>query len=516
MQLREYQEDLNNEVIWEISKGVNYIMVQLPTGGGKTVCFGDMTYRFISKLAKRVLICVHRKELMNQCGKTFSEWYGINVQCITAETTQIYDRPCYIAMVETINRRLAKNPYFLPPIGMVILDERHMGNFNKIHKYFGNSINIGFSATPLSANKKEPLNKYYEKIVCGPQIQELIKLGALVQNHTYSIEGVKREKLKIVNGRFDEKFMGDEYSKLRNVKNTIINYEAICPNTKAICYNCNIEHSRVMHQAWVEAGYQSRWVDDTTSDEDRKNIFRWFEETPKSILNNVGIAAMGYDNPSIQTVIANRATTSPTLPIQWGGRGSRPFEDKEFFTILDMGGNYKVHGDWNSDRDWEDVFYNPPKKNNIKLGAQPVKDCPNCKALIPMQARICHICGFEIHVAPIKYDAKPIALELITKYISSIDEEKLIKQNEHRKTFYSLCQIGWKIGAYVKHRSGGYISDEVASKTLEEVRKKAENWCKIKNIPYDKTVKWLSKKTLFEAMGYESLKDSKKSKIEAK
>jgi superfamily II DNA or RNA helicase len=495
-----FQEDIITSVAEEIYHGNDSVFVQCPTGGGKTVIFSTISNRFYNKSKKRVLIGVHRSEIQAQTIKTLKNWYDIDAQAITSDTIGVRDRPVYVAMVETINRRILKNPKFLPPIGMLILDERHLGNFNKIHQHFQDCINIGFSATPLAANKQHPLKDYYKKIVCGPQIQELIKIGALVQNHTFSIPGVKRDKLIITNGKFDEKFMGDEFSKIRNVQNTIRNYEELCPDTKAICYNCNVEHSIVMHNAWKEAGYLSYHVDDSTPTDLRKEIFRRFETNPKAILNNVGIATMGYDNPSIQTVIVNRATTSVVLAIQMGGRGSRPFPGKNYFTILDMGGNYRndAHCDWNSDRNWNDAFYNPPRGRD-KLGAPPVKDCPNCHAIIAIQCLTCPICGFTLPKPRMEYDAKTIHLELVTK---NIDVEKLIEQNAHFAEFYSLCQIGYKIGGYVKNKTGGNITPAVAKKALEETRSKAELWCKIKNRDFDRTVKWLSKKALCEAMNY--------------
>lgn len=506
-ELYPYQNNLITNIAIAVKNRIRNVMVQLPTGGGKTVVFATIVERFTKKSGLRTLIIVHRKELLSQTVNTLKKWYGIDAQAITADTKTIYDRLCYVAMVETVNRRLIKSSNYLPKIGMVICDERHMGNFNKIHQFFSDSINLGFSATPLAANKKEPLNKYYQTIVCGPQINELIKLGALVQNHTYSIKGVKRSKLRIVNGKFDEKFMGDEFSKVRNVKNTIINYEIICPETKAICFNCNIEHNNVMHQAWLEAGYISFKVDDTTPDYERSEIFRKFRETAKSILNNVGIAIMGFDEASILTVIPNRATLSPTLPIQMAGRGSRPFPGKKFFTILDMGGNYLDsskggHGDWNSDRDWVKVFNNPPK-GKTKLDAQPVKHCPNCQAIIAVQYQTCPLCGFELPSKPVVYDAKNIELEPVTK---NIDVELIIRQNAARKEFYALFQIGFKIGTYVKRRCGGNVTTEIAKRALEAYEEKAKQWYEIKKKDFDHRAKWLIKKTLYETLQYDPKK----------
>jgi superfamily II DNA or RNA helicase len=513
MELYEFQNELTYNIAVAIYNKNRAIMAQSPTGSGKTVIFSNIVDRYNKKSNNRVLILVHRVEILNQTINTLREWHGIEAQAITADTRTVYDRLCYVAMVETAYRRIIKRPNFLPSLGMVIIDERHIGNFNKIHSFYQQEIIIGFSATPLASNKKEPLNKYFDTIVCGPQINELIACGALVQNHTYSVKGVRRSALKIKAGEFDEKFMGDEFSKLRNVKNTIISYQSISHDTKAICYNCNIEHSKIMNRAWIDAGYQSRHVDGETPEDERAEIFAWFKVTPKAILNNVGVATMGYDEPSIQTVIVNRATTSPVLSIQMGGRGSRPFEGKDFFTILDMGGNYRndAHGDWNSDRDWSSVFHNPPKGRE-KLGAQPVKECPNCMGIIPLNISICPLCGYELPKAVVFYDTKNIQLELITK---NINVAELIEKNIHYKDFYTLCQIGYKIGAFIKHKTKGNITDEIVNKAVHEVMIKAEEWSTLKKRPFDRTVKWLAKKSLIDAMGYNPNKTKNSTNVQS-
>ena len=42
------------------------IIFQLPTGGGKTVIFSEITKRFVLETGKKVLILTHRIELLKQ------------------------------------------------------------------------------------------------------------------------------------------------------------------------------------------------------------------------------------------------------------------------------------------------------------------------------------------------------------------------------------------------------------------------------------------------------------------
>jgi superfamily II DNA or RNA helicase len=53
-------------------------------------------------------------------------------------------------------------------------------------------------------------------------------------------------------------------------------------------------------------------------------------------LTSVGILTTGFDEPTVDTIILNRATKSLTL-YQMIGRGSRKLPNKDMFTVIDLG-----------------------------------------------------------------------------------------------------------------------------------------------------------------------------------
>lgn len=490
--LRYYQEHQIHEDSRLIASTKRAIINQLPTGGGKAVEIATIAHRFSIKSGKRTLILVHREELLNQITATIADWYGTSCQAITAETKYVLDRSIYVGMVETIFNRLSANEGFLPEIGMLILDECHLGNFNKLHQFFQKSLIIGFTATPISADKRHPLKDFYEDIVTGPSIKELIAIGSLCQNVTYSIKGIDRSKLKVTLGDFNSKQMANEFGQVRHVENAIMKYEQHAPGTKAIIYNCSKEHNKIVCNAFKAKGYDCRFVDDNSND--RAEIFKWFEVTPHSILCNVGIATMGYDNPSVQTIITNFSTMSLTKWIQCGGRGSRPHETKQYFTIIDMGGNALFHGDWSDDRDWKEIFINPPTKSN-KLDAAPYKNCDNCEALIVMRTKECPYCGYIFPSPNYDYDTKLVELTIITK---GIDVKGLLEMNSRFNEWYTLFNIENNITTQIKYKIGSdRFTDQVAADALELFQDKAKVWCELTNKDW-KYIKKFSQKHLYE------------------
>ena len=76
-------------------------------------------------------------------------------------------------------------------------------------------------------------------------------------------------------------------------------------------------------------------------------------------LTSVSILTTGFDEPTIDTIILNRATKSLTLYYQMIGRGSRILNNKSSFKVIDLGNNCYRFGPWGADLDWQTIFRSP-------------------------------------------------------------------------------------------------------------------------------------------------------------
>jgi superfamily II DNA or RNA helicase len=482
MILRDYQENLVNETASQF-RHHRKLCVQLATGGGKTIIFSAMSNRYVSKSKKSVLILVHRRELLLQTRKTLYNSFGIDSQLIVAGTKYIPPSPVYLGMVESVNRRLHK----LDNVGFVIIDEAHIASFNKLHKVFEEQLVAGFTATPLSSNRKEPMNKYYEEIVCGPSIQQLISEGHLCQNITWAPKDiVDRSALIVERGEFDEGFMAQAFSKPKYIRNTIDAYEKWSKGKKTLIFNVNIAHNKEVCNAFNEAGYKARWLDSNMDDHERAGTLKWYSETPDGILCNVAIATTGFDEPSVECVIPNKAVMSMPFWIQMTGRGSRTTPVKNSFTIIDMGGNAITHGDWCDERDWRKIFYDPPKPSDGS-GIPPVKDCPNCMAIVPASTRECFICGYKFPQKAVPIEEQLSNFVVVTK---NIDLDAIIKENELIKDRYADF---WKIGRQVAKKARetvAVMSDEYAKFVLQLYFDLAKEWVRKSNETEKRKIKF--------------------------
>jgi superfamily II DNA or RNA helicase len=221
--------------------------------------------------------------------------------------------------------------------------------------------------------------------------------------------------------------MGAAYSKPKQVHNTVSGYEKHCLGKKTLVFNCNVAHSKLVCEAFIEAGHNCRHLDATSAD--RESTIDWFNATPDAILCNVGILTTGFDSPAVECVIMNKATLSLPLWLQCTGRGSRPSPGKSHFTILDLGGNAMYHGDWCASRDWSDIFHNPDKPGKGD-GVAPVKECVQCEAIIPASANVCKFCGAD-NSKPMEIDETPVEFELLKS--SSIDVAAVIEEGAGTK-----------------------------------------------------------------------------------
>ena len=152
-------------------------------------------------------------------------------------------------------------------------------------------------------------------------------------------------------------------------------YLECCKGQKTLIFNNGINTSREVYYSFKKAGYDIRHLDNTTSKQERKDILKWFKETPNGILTSVSILTTGFDEPSVESVILNRATRSLTLYFQMIGRGSRVTAHKKSFTIVDLGNNVLRFGPWNESVDWNHIFKYPEMYlENIIISPRPCSD----------------------------------------------------------------------------------------------------------------------------------------------
>ena len=337
-----------------------HLLYQLPTGGGKTVIFSEIVRQYLKTHKKKVLVMTHRVELCKQTSNMLTE-FGVKNKVVnsTANLDDQNDYMCFVAMVETLNNRLLDDVLDVSGVGLVIIDEAHYNSFTKIFKFFSKSFLLGVTATPLSSNTKLPMNENYNELIAGETIQALIENEFLAKANMYAYN-VGLTSLTIgANGDYTVKSSEDLYTSTGMLTKLMQAYDQRSKGKKTLIFNNGINTSLYVYESFKQVGLPIMHLDNTASKKQRAYILDWFKHTPGAILSSVSILTTGFDEPTVESIILNRATKSLTLYYQMIGRGSRILKDKSEFDVIDLGNNFLRFGPWGADLDWQKIFRNP-------------------------------------------------------------------------------------------------------------------------------------------------------------
>ncbi len=362
-QLYAYQEKAIDEIFQRLKDQPtkHNLLYQLPTGGGKTVIFSEIARRFIALTGKKVMILTHRVELCKQTHQMLNE-FGVNNKVISLDVKQLpvpNDYMCFVAMVETLNNRLRDKILDLDNVGLMIVDEAHYNSFGKLFKFYEKGVILGVTATPLSSNILLPMKDNYDELIVGESISSLLEMGYLAKAITYSYH-VGLTSLKVGrNGDYTVSSSERLYNNHAMQDKLLQAYREESLGKKTLIFNNGIATSQYVYATFKEAGYEIRHLDNTHAPKERREILQWFREKPDAILTSVSILTTGFDEPTVESIILNRATKSLTLYFQMIGRGSRVIPGKKEFSVIDLGNNLSRFGLWEDPIDWAYIFRNP-------------------------------------------------------------------------------------------------------------------------------------------------------------
>ncbi|PKA84150.1 superfamily II DNA or RNA helicase [Ulvibacter sp. MAR_2010_11] len=361
-ELYSYQQGAITKIFekFETAPDDYHLLYQLPTGGGKTVIFSEIVRQYLKHHNKKVLVMTHRIELCKQTSEMLTGFGVVNK--VVNSTANLDDQgrySCFVAMVETLNNRLHDNKLDISDIGLVIIDEAHYNSFTKLFKFFEKSFVLGVTATPLSSNKNLPMKDNYNELIVGETIEALIENEFLARAEMFQYD-MGLTTLEVgSNGDYTVKSSEDLYTSNSMLDILLEAYRKHATGKKTLIFNNGINTSIQVYHTFKAAGLPIAHLDNTATKKQRKLILKWFRETPDAILTSVSILTTGFDEPTIDTIILNRATKSLTLYYQMIGRGSRILNNKSMFSVIDLGNNCYRFGPWGADLDWNAIFKSP-------------------------------------------------------------------------------------------------------------------------------------------------------------
>lgn len=385
--LFDYQHEFLNDIGKSFRKNKR-VMAQAHPGFGKTITFVEIAKRAIAK-GNVVCVAAHRIEIFEQTFKQLVS-FGITPSLIMAGAHPMPGAQVYLCMVETFCRRMSKGLVEKLNINFFILDEAHIGSYHKLVSQLDCHV-LGFTGTPKSTGSPE-LKDYYDDIVCGIGVEELIKIGRLVPAKTFSIKH-DFSHVKKKGKDFDDTALLKEFKTPKLHHGAIDMYMKNCPTERALCFCVNVAHSNETVLQFRDLGIRAAHLDANTDSDSRKRILEMYKDGSIQIISNVGIIGVGVDLPFTQCIIKNYASLSLVKDVQISGRGARCDDGKEGFTIIDAGRNYIRHGAFGEHIDWKGIFEHPQEAFKKDSKRKDKRECDDCGFLMKFTLQSCPNCG---------------------------------------------------------------------------------------------------------------------------
>lgn len=433
IELRDYQHRMLDDAKALMKRGVKSMLIQSPTGSGKTCLAGHMLKTASERNFHCWFIC-HRRELVKQSSTTFSR-FGITHGIVAAGFTGNRFRSVQVCGLQTLSRRYKQ----LPAPGFIVWDEAHhvaAGSWAEIHRAFPNAIHIGLSATPQRLDGTG-LGSFFSEIVHGPSIAQLIDDGFLSDYKLYQPGGLNLSGVHQVAGDFNKKELNDALNKSTITGDALAHYRKYAIGRRAIMFEVSIQRSMEAVARFKAAGIPAEHVDGETDADVRDAAMARFIAGQTLVLSNVDLFGEGVDVPAVEVLIDCAPTMSLSRCMQRWGRVLRPAPGKEYAVILDHAGNSKRHGLPDDDREWSLEGTRKAKKPSD--GDIAIKACPMCFSVMRSHVSVCKHCG---HV----FVTQQREIEQVDGTLTEIDREAVRReqraQQAQAQTLDDLIRLG--------------------------------------------------------------------------
>ncbi len=392
IKLFDYQEDIVSR-IEEALRRHDSVMVQMPTGTGKTMVLANIVFSFLEKEQKTVWIVAHRRELVSQIEETIQRVFSVNTDNTDSSLIKV-----------TSVQWLAKHYEEIGEVpGMVVIDEAHHAlakTYKEMWERFPGTKFLGLTATPCRLNGKG-FTDLFEVLVSSWDIPEFISKGRLA---TYDFVSIKTDSVtqrlvdslqkRGADGDYQNKEMDRVLNKRPSIERLFQAFLDFGKYRKGIVYAINIDHAKAIAEFYREHGVVAVAIDSKTPSSLRKELIERFklssfsntENTENTdifsntnrtnctnaiqVLVNVDIFSEGFDCPDVEFVQLARPTLSLAKYLQMVGRGLRVAKGKKNCVIIDNVGLYRVFGLPSQVWDWEAMFEGKlkvgKKKDNAK------------------------------------------------------------------------------------------------------------------------------------------------------
>ncbi|MBI2596775.1 DEAD/DEAH box helicase family protein [Candidatus Daviesbacteria bacterium] len=384
---RYYQEIAVNNTLDAIAEGRDRILLTLATGTGKTFIAFQVAWKLFQtrwNLSKdggrrpRILFLADRNILANQAFNAFSAFpedalIRISPADIRKKGNVPTNGSIFFTIFQTFMSGPGNSPYFgdYPKdfFDFIIIDECHRGgandesNWRGILEYFSSAVQLGLTATPKRKDNIDTY-RYFGEPVYIYSLKEGVEDGFLTPFKIKRIKTTLDDYVytsddQIIEGEIEEGkiYTEPDFNRIieieaREEKRVKIVLDEIDQNEKTIIFCATQDHAlavRNLVNKYKKSSDPNYCVRVTANDGYRgdQNLadFQDNEKTIPTILTTSQKLSTGVDARNIRNIVLMRPVNSMIEFKQIIGRGTRLFDGKEYFTIIDFVDAYKHFSD---------------------------------------------------------------------------------------------------------------------------------------------------------------------------
>ncbi len=392
--LRDYQIEMLGRIV-EALAGHRSVMVQMPTGTGKTVLLAEVVKHF-----QRVLVVAHRRELIAQIKAR------VDVDRVTVESVQ--------------RLALGNSGVEAEDFDLIVIDEAHHAvakTYRQLWERWPKAKFLGLTATPCRLNGAT-FTDLFDVMLQSWQIQQFIDKGWL-SDFDYVSAAPESEALRMVakldkrgaDGDYQQKQMATVMDVPESIEHLYLSYQAFAQGKKGIVYAIDRQHAQHIADYYQGHGVNCMVIDAKTPAKERQQMVEAYRKGQLDVLVNVDIFSEGFDCPEVEFIQLARPTLSLAKYLQQVGRGMRVSHGKEAVTILDQVGLYQTFGLPTEERDWQQTFSGRLAGKGLRGMSRPVvvkDDLKEQKVLVNLEMvrirrRSDSLDGLNIYVMDGKY-----------------------------------------------------------------------------------------------------------------
>ena len=381
-----YQRDAVAAIQTAYREGARSVLLQLPTGGGKTHLSARGVIAPSVAKGRRVAFVADLEEIVDDTADRLRA-LGLTVGTVKAGRAADATAPVQVCSLQTLARRVDA----LPDAERVIIDEAHVSSARTAREILQayrqrGALVLGLTATPARGDG-QPLDEF-ERLVCGPSMRELIAAGALVSCTVFAPprvldKGVCEDPVQAVLTRAMER--------------------------RCVVFAPDAAQAVRISTELTSAGHTTVAVLDGMGRDERRTVRQRLSAGTVQSLVTVRALQKGFDAPLLDCAVLTTHGTVTTY-LQSVGRVLRVCAGKAGALVLDLRGAVYLHGLPEDDRVWS-LEGTQGRAQHEKLTS--LRRCADCHAVFPAR-KVCPRCG-SVHVV----DPRPLRVQRAEMFAAS-------------------------------------------------------------------------------------------------